>query len=130
MLVIISDTHLSDGTSGETIREGAFRIFRDTLRDLAYDASCRADGTYKPINELLLLLLGDILDAIRSRRWLDGPIRPWNSSSEPPFVEKVQEITEHILEHNARSLEVLRCLDVEGDITIPPAAPDGRPESV
>lgn len=42
MLVIVSDIHLTDGTSGKTIREGAFRVFRQRLRDLAYDASWRA----------------------------------------------------------------------------------------
>jgi hypothetical protein len=52
MLVIASDLHLTDGTSsGETIRSSAFRIFRERLRDLAYDASWRADGKYKPIEE-------------------------------------------------------------------------------
>ncbi|MDA2927107.1 hypothetical protein MYX78_07730 [Acidobacteria bacterium AH-259-G07] len=55
MLVIISDLHLTDGTSGETIRAGAFRAFRERLRDLAYDASWRADGKYKPIKELDLV---------------------------------------------------------------------------
>ena len=54
MFVIISDLHLTDGTSGETIREGAFRAFRERLRDLAYDASWRANGKgkYQPIDEL------------------------------------------------------------------------------
>ena len=61
MLVIISDLHLTDGTSGETIRVGAFRAFRERLRDLVYDASWRADGKYKPLEELNLVLLGDIL---------------------------------------------------------------------
>ena len=41
MLVIISDLHLTDGTSGETINAGAFRVFRERLSDLAYDASWR-----------------------------------------------------------------------------------------
>jgi len=44
MLVIISDLHLTDGTSGVTIHPGAFAIFAKRLRDLAERASCRADG--------------------------------------------------------------------------------------
>jgi hypothetical protein len=34
MLVIISDTHLTDGSSGRTTRAGAFRVFAHRLRDL------------------------------------------------------------------------------------------------
>ncbi len=71
MLVIISDLHLTDGTSGETISAGAFRVFRQRLRDLAYDASKRADGTYRPIEEMDILLLGDVFDLIRSTKWLE-----------------------------------------------------------
>jgi hypothetical protein len=69
MLVIISDLHLTDGTSGETIRTGAFRAFRARLRDLAYDASWREEDRYVPLEQVELVLLGDILDVIRSTRW-------------------------------------------------------------
>jgi len=69
MLVIISDLHLTDGTSGETIRTGAFRTFRERIRDLAYDASWRSDERYAPIECVDLVLLGDIIDVIRSSRW-------------------------------------------------------------
>jgi hypothetical protein len=44
MLVIISDLHLTDDTSGKTIRENAFGVFRERLRDMAFDASWRSDG--------------------------------------------------------------------------------------
>ncbi len=130
MLVVISDIHLTDGSSGDTVREGAFRLFRDTLRDLAYDASWDRDGRYRPIPELHLLLLGDVLDVIRSRRWLDGAVRPWGDWSSPAFAGKVAEITSAILASYAGSLQVLRDLDVGGDVTIPPATLDHRPADV
>jgi hypothetical protein len=60
MLVIISDLHLTDGTSGETIKTGAFRTFRERIRDLAYDASWRSDEKYAPIECVDLVLLGDV----------------------------------------------------------------------
>jgi hypothetical protein len=41
MLVIISDLHLTDGTSGTTIHADAFNIFRERLTDLARAASKR-----------------------------------------------------------------------------------------
>jgi hypothetical protein len=62
VLVIISDLHLTDGTSGETIKPGAFRAFREALRELAYDASWRSEKKYVPVDGIDLVLLGDILD--------------------------------------------------------------------
>src|SRR5262245_45924152 len=49
MLVIISDLHLTDGSSGATISCGAFEIFVERLRDLALAASKRVDGRYQPV---------------------------------------------------------------------------------
>ena len=134
MLVIISDLHLTDGTSGETIKAGAFSAFRERLRDLAYDASKRADGKYKPIEELHLILLGDILDVIRSAKWLDeGPgagVRPWDDPQSQPFIAKVGDINSAILQTNADSLAVLKSLNDGKTITLPPATQDGKPATV
>src|SRR3990172_8328575 len=103
MLVIISDLHLTDGTSGETIRPHAFRVFRENLRDMAYEASWRSDGTYRPIESLDLVLLGDILDLIRSVKWLDPltPVRPRSDSQSAPFINMLQTISDAILRQNA-----------------------------
>src|SRR5574337_699284 len=111
MLVIISDLHLTDGTSGETIREGAFRLFRERLRDAAYDASWRRDGSYKPLEQLDVLLLGDILDVIRSTRWLNGAVRPWDDPQSQPFVDRIREINDAILKNNSAALGILKSLD-------------------
>src|SRR5438067_4907301 len=129
MLIIISDLHLTDPSSGETVKEAAFRLFRDTLRDLAYDASWTPEGRYEPIQELHLLLLGDILDVIRSRSWLKDDLRPWHDFSSTAFVDRVATITNDILEKNAGSLKVLKNLDADGDVTIPPAE-NGKPVNV
>jgi UDP-2,3-diacylglucosamine pyrophosphatase LpxH len=131
MLVIISDLHLTDGTSGETIKAGAFRVFRERLRDLAYDASWRADGKYKPIEELHLILLGDILDVIRSSKWLAAKTpRPWDNPQQQQFAQKVRTITNAILKQNGDSLGTLKSLDDGKTITIPPATKAGRPVTV
>jgi len=57
--------------------------FKERLRDMAYDASWRADGKYRPLEEIDIVLLGDILDLIRSTKWLEGSVRPW---SNPQFL--------------------------------------------
>ena len=130
MLVIISDLHLTDGTSGETIHPGAFRVFCSRLRDLAYDASWRADGKYKPIQEFHLVLLGDILDLIRSTKWLTGKVRPWNNPESTSFVDKIRTISNAILETNKESLSVLKSLNDGKTITLPPATQEGKPAKV
>jgi hypothetical protein len=135
MLVLISDTHLTDGTSGETIKVGAFWIFLQELRSMAYQASWRWQGkdkkpVYKPVDRVDVIMLGDILDVLRSTKWLkeDGQtitVRPWDNSQEDVFVGKVRSITQDIIEHNATSLAVLRKLKDGKTMTIPQAAGDG-----
>ena len=130
MLVIISDLHLTDGTSGTTIREKAFRVLRQRLSDLAYDASYRKSGRYRPIKEVNLVLLGDILDIIRSSAWLveDESLRPWGDSSSRQYIEKVREINKGILKKNSKSFKVLKGLAQEGGLTIPPGTRGGKPD--
>jgi len=100
MLVIISDLHFTDGSSGETIGEGAFRVFRQRLRDVAYDASwrlrkepqrsgkLRKTYVYEPIRSFDIILLGDILDVIRSKAWgySKRAVRPWHYDDSPARV--------------------------------------------
>lgn len=128
MLVVISDLHLTDGTSGATISSGAFELFAEQLQDLAEAASQRVDGAYRPVERIDLLLLGDVLDVIRSTRWLtQKTVRPWTDSNRPEFVDMVTQITTNILRQNAESLDVLRRIGHENSITLPPADSLGRP---
>ena len=135
MLVVISDLHLTDGTSGETIRAGAFRVFRERLCNMAYDASWRSDGKYRPIEEMHIVLLGDILDLIRSTKWPasktdPGYVRPWHDPQSKLFISKIRAISDAILRHNADSLAILRSLGDGKTITVPPATHDGKPAIV
>ncbi|HEY6082830.1 MAG TPA: hypothetical protein VIU45_05180 [Chitinophagaceae bacterium] len=130
MLVIISDLHLTDGTSGEIIDEKAFRIFRNRLSDMAYDASWRrgenqADpnkGYYQPIERLDILLLGDILDVLRSEKWngMDEINMPWTKNRGDAFFRKLEEITQGIIENNKKSFAILKGIVTAG-IQIPAA---------
>src|SRR5258708_27342737 len=127
MLVIISDLHLTDGTSGETIRPGAFRAFRESLRELAYDASWRSDKKYVPVDGIDLVLLGDILDVIRSTRWCGAPaqVRPWGDQNDPRFSDMVRRITEEVIRNNQQSLDILKTLHNAEIMSLPPTAEDG-----
>jgi len=126
MLVIISDLHLTDGTSGSTISPGAFALLSERLVDLAVNASQRRDGNYRPIEALDLVLLGDTLDVVRSTQWLQSPIRPWDDVASPALFEQASKITTDILQHNGQALGEFRLLQQRG-IAIPPANQGGQP---
>ncbi len=126
MLVIISDLHLTDGTSGTTISSGAFQLLAERLADLGLSASRRRDGSYRPIERIDLLLLGDVLDVIRSTQWLGSQVRPWDDIKSPELFGRVSRITSEILGKNELALGEFRKLAQQG-IVLPPATRDGRP---
>jgi UDP-2,3-diacylglucosamine pyrophosphatase LpxH len=95
MLVFLSDVHLTDGSSGETIKPTAFGIFADNLVKLA--------ETVSSLEELRVVLLGDIFDVIRSSQWLATTIRPWDPAS-PDQQKVVENILRTILLNNRQSL--------------------------
>ena len=65
MLVLLSDLHLTDGTSGTTINPRAFQKFSKILLDVLGEKPRRDH-----IEKIELVLLGDIFDVIRSDLWL------------------------------------------------------------
>jgi len=124
MLVIVSDIHLGDGTCGMSISPSAFHLFADRLQELAFNASWKSNGTYSPIEQIDVLLMGDILDPLHSARWLEkspaepGYVRPWTDTGRPEYADKLKEITRAILENNAESARVLKELGEKG-FTLP-----------
>jgi UDP-2,3-diacylglucosamine pyrophosphatase LpxH len=120
MLVILSDVHLTDGTSGTTIVPRAFKKFGDILTDII------GDPKKAKINKIDIVLLGDIFDVIRSSLWLrngnqsrNRPIRPWSDPGETDDlgwnVERyTKEIVKAIINHpnNIKARDYLRqCKD-------------------
>jgi UDP-2,3-diacylglucosamine pyrophosphatase LpxH len=134
MLVIISDIHLGDGTTANSISPAAFDLFSSRLNEAAYYASFRKDGSYRPIETLDLLLMGDILDPLHSTLWLDtapGTLnytRPWTDASSPTFAGKLAETTQAILDVNRESLDTLRRCASGQTILLPPATAGGEPD--
>ena len=119
MLIILSDLHLTDGTCGVSISPDAFYVFTERLDEMAMRASWREDGSYQPIDEIKILLLGDILDPLHSTLWLDTEpgmpeyTRPWTDRSKPQYSHKLDQIVDAIIEKNAESLAVLRNIKVK-----------------
>jgi UDP-2,3-diacylglucosamine pyrophosphatase LpxH len=103
MLVFLSDVHMTDGSSGETIKPTAFRIFSENVQKITDTLKP------KPPEEMRLVLLGDIFDIIRSTKWLTVDVRPWNDAG-PKQEAIVQQILDGIITNNKDSLAELRGL--------------------
>jgi hypothetical protein len=135
MLIIISDIHLMDGTCGRSIPASAFRLFSDRLRELTMNTSWRQDGTYRPIEEVDILLMGDILDPLHSSLWLEtqpgqpGYVRPWTDSSAPEYAATLHAITHAILQKNAESAAILKGLSGPEGLSLPAVGSSGQPEA-
>ena len=134
MLVISSDIHLGDGTTANSISPTAFELFSDRLRETAYYASFRPDGSYRPIETLDLLLMGDILDPLHSTLWLDTSpgtqnyTRPWTDINNQSFSNTVAETTKAIIDLNRDSLDLLRRCAKGEIILLPPANARNEPD--
>ena len=134
MLVIASDIHLGDGTTANSISPAAFDLFSNRLSETAYYASFRRDGSYRPIESLDLLLLGDILDPLHSTLWLNtapGAVnytRPWTDASSPTFAGTLAETTKAILDFNPEPLKILRHFASGEAIRLPPANARWEPD--
>lgn len=74
MISIISDIHLSDGTTSFNVHREAFtEVFKENiLREVKNNNA----------KELKIILLGDIIDFVRTDYWLNIPVkeRPWNGN--------------------------------------------------
>ena len=150
MLIIISDLHLGDGTTAESIPASAFHLFAKRLRQDAHFASLHY-GKYRPIEELDVALMGDILDPLHSTKWLfpttgneefisvnganlvritepseKNYVRPWSDPTDPKFALKLLEVTRSILEYNSEALEVFRNLASGEYIEFDPADQSGE----
>jgi UDP-2,3-diacylglucosamine pyrophosphatase LpxH len=134
MLIVVSDIHLGDGTCGKSISASAFHLFADRLRELAFNASWRADGSYQPIKEIAILLLGDILDPLHSTLWLEkspgepGYVRPWTDFRTPEFAATLNVITTNILKNNTEAIDILKELTGSPGLNLPPVTRDGMPD--
>lgn len=116
MLVVISDLHFVDGTAGEQdVPWVDFdEIFKCDLKPLAEINNAK---------ELKVLLLGDVLDLLRTAKWLeiDGDDRPWgrNGLKDIEGLDRqngsvtencCREILHAIIKRNYRTFQTLRGL--------------------
>lgn len=78
MLVLVSDLHLTDGTTARNVNPEAFTLMASLVLETARRRGAR---------EIHFVLLGDIFDLVRTDYWLRSGIppddRPWGGPADP-----------------------------------------------
>jgi len=104
LCVLISDVHCTDCTVGnQTASETDWRLFFDQVEFAVCNPGEKAQiSEEQRVDELLLILNGDILDLIRSAKWAQADVYPWQRD-DPRFAEIVLAIMHDIVDIHARA---------------------------
>ena len=90
MLIFVSDLHLADSPQN-SVADSIELVRR--IRDIVAGATSR--GT----DRIVLVLLGDIFELLKSERWISDGVRPWDRASSA-HASTVSSIFEAVLAHN------------------------------
>lgn len=103
LCVLISDIHCTDCTVGnQTASETDWQLFFEQLKFAICKPGDKDDvPADQQVKELILILNGDIVDLIRSSRWAEAGVYPWNRD-DPRFEEIVLEIMRSIVQIHAK----------------------------
>jgi UDP-2,3-diacylglucosamine pyrophosphatase LpxH len=98
LAVLISDIHCTDCTVGnQTASETDWRVFFEQLEFAVYNPGDKADTPpAQRVDELLLILNGDIVDLIRTSKWAAAGVYSWQRD-DPRFAEVVLAIMRDIV---------------------------------
>jgi hypothetical protein len=104
LCVCVSDIHLTDGTVGfQNLSDQAWQDF--------YQALLQRCNSYR-IEELLFVMDGDIVDMIRSGKWAENNIYPWQRDKQQEFSSVVEQILKDVVEkQHVKFFEMLRNLE-------------------
>ncbi|MCX7066256.1 MAG: hypothetical protein NTW85_00930 [Methylococcales bacterium] len=95
LCVVVSDLHFTDATVGvQNLEESTWNAF--------YNSILQRCLTYY-INELVLVLDGDIIDMVRSSKWAEKGVYPWERERTEDFSSIVNAIITDIVEVKHRS---------------------------
>lgn len=103
LCVMISDIHCTDCTVGnQTASETDWQVFFEQVGFAVRNPGDKADAPLdQRIDELILILNGDIVDLIRSSKWAAAGVYPWQRD-DPRFEEITLAIMRDIVAIHAR----------------------------
>ena len=96
--VLISDIHCTDCTVGnQTASEADWQLFFEQLEFAVHNPGDKAQQpSGQRIDELLLILNGDIIDLIRTSKWAEAGVYPWQRD-DPRFAEIIVAVMRDIV---------------------------------
>ncbi|MFC7518641.1 hypothetical protein ACFQUU_26875 [Herbaspirillum sp. GCM10030257] len=102
LCVLISDIHCTDCTVGnQTASETDWQLFFEQMEFSVGNPGDKAQPTSSHrVDELMLILNGDIVDLIRSSKWAQAGVYPWQRD-DPRFGEIVLDIMRDIVRIHA-----------------------------
>jgi len=100
MVILVSDLHLLDRIGGTTFNA---RAFIDRITVLVDEA--KRSG----VTDITLVLLGDIFEILKSEKWLEANVRPWEICN-TTHVDTVDAILQGIIESNGLFFDELQNL--------------------
>lgn len=108
MLLFVSDLHLTDTKERSSFSPGAFcRSLEEVLRSATSDK----------VKQVELVLLGDILELLKSKRWLDDEVRPWETAGQK-HKNTVAAIARDVFAANTGFFDTLKTLRQQYPLTI------------
>jgi len=102
LCVLISDIHCTDCSVGnQTASETDWQLFFEQMEFAVCNPGDKAHTAPKQcIDELLLILNGDIVDLIRTSKWAEAGVYPWQRDH-PRFTEIILAIMRDIVDIHA-----------------------------
>lgn len=93
LCLCVSDLHFTDGTVGNQSADAVvwYRVFKN-IADMCVDSQAE---------ELTLVLVGDVVDMIRTAKWSEQGVYPWQRE-DPKFKEILRSTMRDIIELHAR----------------------------
>lgn len=100
MIILFSDLHLTDATERSTFDAGTFLNRLSSIINQAVKLG---------VKDLNIVLLGDIFEILKSRKWLGADVRPWQKCDNS-HIDTVEAITRGIIEANKAFFDGMRDL--------------------
>ena len=122
MLVCTSNWLLADGSLSEPPSPRQTARWLRFVRAAATSGGCRRDGSYSPLERILLVFAGDSLDGLASVRWL-GETKPWHDGGSARAAW--ESITNDAIRRCGRGVAAIRRLARHG-LVVPAATGRGR----
>lgn len=108
MIILVSDLHLADTATRSTINVPHFVERLTNIVNTAKESGA---------TQIQIVLLGDIFEILKSKRWLEDRVRPWETCSER-HIETVTSIFDGIVSTNLSFFQGVQALVSERSVKV------------